>query len=343
MTNSPASSTRRSLVARWRSLLADAGRAGRCLGGAPLPLRRARRRPRSPWTGHRGHARRRAGLSRRTRHRAGVLHGDGDRAGGWRAAEDRLHRRPDRQARATCWRRSIRARSRPRSTRRAPRAPRTTRSSRTRTRDLDRYTMLQPQNLASKQTVDTQQATVAQLEAQIKGDQAAIDNARTQLEYTTHHLADRGPHGHPPGRSRQHRARDRHQRHRRGDAGATDLGDFHLARGGLSQRSARRSWRGAGQRRRALSRDGSDASSTAARCADRQSDRSRRPARSALKATFPNKQQHALAGPVRQRARARAHASRNALTMPTAAVQRGPNGHVHLRRASRIRPSRRGR
>jgi multidrug efflux system membrane fusion protein len=50
--------------------------------------------------------------------------------------------------------------------------------------DLERYTQLQPQDLASKQTVDTQRALVDQMVAQIKVDQAIIDNARTQLEYT---------------------------------------------------------------------------------------------------------------------------------------------------------------
>jgi multidrug efflux system membrane fusion protein len=51
-------------------------------------------------------------------------------------------------------------------------------------RDLLRYTQLEPQNLASKQTVDTQHALVDQLAAQLKVDAAAIDNAHTQLEYT---------------------------------------------------------------------------------------------------------------------------------------------------------------
>ena len=51
-------------------------------------------------------------------------------------------------------------------------------------RDLERYTLLQPQDLASKQTVDTARATVDQLTAQVQVDQAAIDNARTQLDYT---------------------------------------------------------------------------------------------------------------------------------------------------------------
>jgi membrane fusion protein, multidrug efflux system len=50
--------------------------------------------------------------------------------------------------------------------------------------DLQRYTVLQPQDLASKQTVDTQRATVDQLSAQLQVDQAVIDNARTQLDYT---------------------------------------------------------------------------------------------------------------------------------------------------------------
>jgi membrane fusion protein, multidrug efflux system len=52
-------------------------------------------------------------------------------------------------------------------------------------RDMDRYMLLAPQDLASKQTVDTQRAAVAQSEAQLKADDATIENARTQLSYTT--------------------------------------------------------------------------------------------------------------------------------------------------------------
>ncbi|MGH8266733.1 MAG: efflux RND transporter periplasmic adaptor subunit [Steroidobacteraceae bacterium] len=51
-------------------------------------------------------------------------------------------------------------------------------------RDMARYAMLAPEELASKQTVDTQHALVAQLTAQIKVDEAAIASARTQLDYT---------------------------------------------------------------------------------------------------------------------------------------------------------------
>ena len=50
--------------------------------------------------------------------------------------------------------------------------------------DFERYTQLQPQDLASKQTVDTQRALVDQIAAQLKVDQAVIDNARAQLDYT---------------------------------------------------------------------------------------------------------------------------------------------------------------
>jgi membrane fusion protein, multidrug efflux system len=50
--------------------------------------------------------------------------------------------------------------------------------------DLDRYTRLAATNAVNKQQLDTQKALVAQLEAQIKLDQAAIDNARAILSYT---------------------------------------------------------------------------------------------------------------------------------------------------------------
>jgi multidrug efflux system membrane fusion protein len=50
--------------------------------------------------------------------------------------------------------------------------------------DLDRYTRLAASNSGSKQQADTQKALVAQLEAQVQGDQAAIDNTRAMLSYT---------------------------------------------------------------------------------------------------------------------------------------------------------------
>ena len=51
--------------------------------------------------------------------------------------------------------------------------------------DLTRFTDLAKQNFATRQQLDTQAANVAGLESQIKGDEGAIDNARTQVTYTT--------------------------------------------------------------------------------------------------------------------------------------------------------------
>jgi multidrug efflux system membrane fusion protein len=50
--------------------------------------------------------------------------------------------------------------------------------------DLVRYQQLAQSNAGSKQQADTQRAVVAQLEALVRSDQAAIDNAQTMLSYT---------------------------------------------------------------------------------------------------------------------------------------------------------------
>lgn len=50
--------------------------------------------------------------------------------------------------------------------------------------DLERYVKLATTNASTKQQVDTQRALVAQLEAQVRLDQAAIDNAQAILGYT---------------------------------------------------------------------------------------------------------------------------------------------------------------
>src|SRR5262249_19251366 len=51
--------------------------------------------------------------------------------------------------------------------------------------DLKRYSALAVQDYASRQQLDTQQAKVDQMAAQIKGHQPSIDNAQTQLSYAT--------------------------------------------------------------------------------------------------------------------------------------------------------------
>jgi multidrug efflux system membrane fusion protein len=50
--------------------------------------------------------------------------------------------------------------------------------------DLARYQQLVQSNAGSKQQADTQKALVDQLDAQVRADQAAIDNAQTTLGYT---------------------------------------------------------------------------------------------------------------------------------------------------------------
>jgi len=51
--------------------------------------------------------------------------------------------------------------------------------------DLERYTNLVKTNAVTRQRLDTQRATIAQLEAQVNIDQGAIDNAKTYLDYCT--------------------------------------------------------------------------------------------------------------------------------------------------------------
>ena len=51
--------------------------------------------------------------------------------------------------------------------------------------DLERYTRLAKTDYATKQQADTQQATVAQLQAQIAWDKAAVDSAQAYVDYCT--------------------------------------------------------------------------------------------------------------------------------------------------------------
>ena len=95
--------------------------------------------------------------------------------------------------------------------------------------DLQRFLTLYKKGFATNQQVATQQAQANELEAQIQGDQAAIENAQTQLDYTTIKRADRRPHRLSTGRSRQHRACNGHQGHRDDHPDASHLGHLHAA------------------------------------------------------------------------------------------------------------------
>jgi multidrug efflux pump subunit AcrA (membrane-fusion protein) len=94
--------------------------------------------------------------------------------------------------------------------------------------DLERYMRLAASNAINKQQVDTQRALVAQLEAQTRADQAAIDNTRAILSYRDHG-ADRRAHRHPPGGRGQYRATLRHHRARHHHANPADFGAVQLA------------------------------------------------------------------------------------------------------------------
>ena len=95
--------------------------------------------------------------------------------------------------------------------------------------DLARYQKLVATNYTTAQQADTQKSLVAQLEAQVRQDQAQIDTARTQLELLHDRLADRWADRHPAGRSGQYRARGRCHRAGGDHPVAADLGAVHAA------------------------------------------------------------------------------------------------------------------
>ena len=97
--------------------------------------------------------------------------------------------------------------------------------------DLDRYSKFLGTGYQTRQSYDQQTALVAQLQAAIKGDQAAIDNAETKSGLCRHPVADRRPsrraarrQGQPRPHQRQHRAGHDHR-------AEADLCQLYLAAG----------------------------------------------------------------------------------------------------------------
>jgi len=193
--------------------------------------------------------------------------------------------------------------------------------------DLQRYAELATRNFATKQQTDTQRAMVAQLTAQIQGDQAAIDNARTQLGYTTItspidgrtgiRLVDQGNIVHAT------------------DAGGLvvitqlqpisaifTLPEAQLAAVRAAQQAAGKGSSGVSVV--AQSRDGkTQLAEGALALVDNQIDQSTGTIR--LKATFPNKDEALWPGQFIN-VRLLARIEHGAVTVPAAAVQRGPDG-----------------
>ncbi|MEJ0070058.1 MAG: efflux RND transporter periplasmic adaptor subunit [Pseudomonadota bacterium] len=109
---------------------------------------------------------------------------DGAGAGRRRAREGRLHRRPDREGRRAAGPDRSAAVQAALDQAVAKQAQDAAQLANARL-DLQRFRDLATREFATRQSVDTQTALVAQDEALVKGDQAAIENARVQLGYTT--------------------------------------------------------------------------------------------------------------------------------------------------------------
>jgi multidrug efflux system membrane fusion protein len=188
--------------------------------------------------------------------------------------------------------------------------------------DLERYLTLAPENLASKQILDAQRAMVAGLEAQIKGDQASIDNAQTQLQYTTITSPIQGR----TGIRRVDVGNNVHATDTTGIVVVTQLQPitliFTLPEDALGTIGGALS---AGPVTvAALSRDGSaELDRGTVTLVDNQIDQTTGTIR--LKAVFPNTQNKLWPGQYVD-ARVLVRTDRSALTIPTAAVQRGPDG-----------------
>jgi membrane fusion protein, multidrug efflux system len=188
--------------------------------------------------------------------------------------------------------------------------------------DLERYIMLAPEDLASKQTLDAQRATVAGLEAQIKGDQANIDNAETQLHYTTISSPIQGR----TGIRRVDIGNNVHATDTNGIVVVTQLQPisliFTLPEDTLGTIATALS---AGPVAvTALSRDGrTELDQGTVSLVDNQIDQSTGTIR--IKAVFPNTRDKLWPGQYVD-ARVLVRTDRGALTIPSAAVQRGPDG-----------------
>ena len=100
--------------------------------------------------------------------------------------------------------------------------------------DLERYTRLSTTNAINKQQLDTQKALVAQLEAQVKSDQAAIENAKAMLSYTDVVAPIAGRTGIRLIDEGNLVQGVRHHRHRRHHAAAADLGVLQPAAAGVA-------------------------------------------------------------------------------------------------------------
>jgi multidrug efflux system membrane fusion protein len=188
--------------------------------------------------------------------------------------------------------------------------------------DFQRYSELAPQDLASKQQVDTQKSLVQQLEAQVAADQAAIDNAKSQLDYA--HITS--PIDGLTGIRQVDPGNNLHGANATPIVVVTQTQPisvvFTLPEESLDRIAP--ALKGGAVQVAAMTRDGkSEIDRGQIAVLDNQIDQSTGTVR--LKATFPNQDNRLWPGEYIN-ARVLLKTSRNALTIPSAAIQRGPNG-----------------
>ena len=189
--------------------------------------------------------------------------------------------------------------------------------------DLERYERLAATNSIARQQLDTQKATVAQLEAQVKLDQAQIDNAKAILDYTTITAPIDGRTGIrlvDEGNIVRASDTDRHRRHY---PVAADLDSVHACRSSSSPKSTARLPKAA----LPVEAFGADNKTVIDRgvlqVVDNQVDQTTGTIR--LKAEFPNRDLQLWPGQF-VNVQLLIDTLRQVVVAPTAAVQRGPNG-----------------
>lgn len=188
--------------------------------------------------------------------------------------------------------------------------------------DLQRYEVLAAKEIGSRKQADTQRALVAQLEAQLKFDQGAIDNAKAVLDYTVIRAPIDGRLG--------LRLIDQGNLVRAGDGTGlvviTQIRPisivFNLPQQSL--RAVNQAMAGTGAPIEALDGDGRTAlDSGRLEVVDNQVDQSTGTVK--LKAIFPNPEMQLWPGAF-VNVRLTVDTLREAVVVPTAALQRGPTG-----------------
>ena len=104
-------------------------------------------------------------------------------------------------------------------------------------RDLARYSDLARSEFASRQSVDTQQASVSQTTATTQADDAAIAAAKLNLDFTRITSPIEGKGGVADGGRRQPGPCERRQWYRDHQPGPSNLGPVHLAAGHVPHRA----------------------------------------------------------------------------------------------------------